>query len=157
MSRWKRFLEPRVRPLTHALMRQARGLTLGVRGLVTDDQGRILLVEHTYIHGWHLPGGGVEKRETAEMALERELVEEAGVRLTAPARLLSVHSNERHHPGDHVLIYHCPTWEPCRPTSRGEIRRRDWFAPDGLPDGASAGTRRRIAEVLDGRRPDLFW
>lgn len=157
MSRWKRFLEPRVRPLTHALMRQARGLTLGVRGLVTDDQGRILLVEHTYIHGWHLPGGGVEKRETAEMALERELVEEAGVRLTAPARLLSVHSNERHHPGDHVLIYHCPTWEPCRPTSRGEIRRRDWFAPDGLPDGASAGTRRRIAEMLDGRRPDLFW
>jgi len=154
---WKRRLEPRLRPLYQMLMRQTRGLTLGVRGLVTDPDGRVLLVEHTYVHGWYLPGGGVERRETAEAAVIRELREEAGVRVVAPPRLLSIHSNERTYRGDHVLFYRCEAWEPCEASAQGEIARIGWFAPDDLPEGTRPGHRRRIEEVFAARAPDVLW
>jgi hypothetical protein len=31
-------------------------MTLGVRGVAIDSAGRVLLVKHTYLHGWWLPG-----------------------------------------------------------------------------------------------------
>lgn len=154
---WKRRLEPGLRPLIRWFSRQSRGLTLGVRALVTDAEGRVLLVEHTYVHGWYLPGGGIERRETAETALARELVEEAGIRLTGPARLVSFHSNEAHFPGDHILVYHCDHWEPCEATSRGEISRVGWFAPDALPDGIKPGHRRRIEEAFGAGSAHPHW
>jgi ADP-ribose pyrophosphatase YjhB (NUDIX family) len=154
---WRRNVEPLLRPLIFAWFKLARGLTLGVRGIVTDGEGRVLLVEHSYVHGWHLPGGGVERGEMAAESLARELVEEAGVRLTGPARLLSIHSNHAHHPGDHVLVYRCEAWEPCPATSRGEIEQVGWFAPDALPEGTKPGHRRRIEEALAGREVGHDW
>lgn len=157
MSRLKRFLEPRLRPAWQLAMRQTRGLTLGVRAMVFDGQGRVLLVEHSYTPGWYLPGGGVERGETAEQALVRELEEEAGIRPDTRPVLLSMHSNARLFRGDHVLVYRVDLWTPCAPTSRGEILRVDWFDPRDPPAGTTAGARRRLAEALDGAPPDLFW
>ncbi len=154
---WKRRVEPVLRPLIRLHQRLTRGLTLGVRGLVIDTEGRVLLVEHTYTDGWFLPGGGVERGETAETSLARELVEEAGVRLTGPARLVSFHSNEANYPGDHLLVYRVEAWEPCEPTSRGEIADRGWFAPDALPEGIRPGHRRRIEEAFGVRPVDVLW
>lgn len=154
---WRRTVEPFLRPFVYGWFKLARGLTLGVRGVVTDAEGRVLLIEHTYVHGWYLPGGGVEKGETAITALERELVEEAGVRLTGPPRLLSLHSNHAHHPNDHVLVYRCPDWEPCPATSRGEVSQVGWFAIDALPEGLKPGHRRRVEEALLGHPPQDLW
>lgn len=157
MSSWKRTLEPRLRPLIHLAKRLLKGVTLGVRGVVIDAEGRVLLVEHTYTHGWYLPGGGVEPGETAEAALARELVEEVGVRLISPARLVSVHSNHANESRDHVLVYRCEHWEPCKATSRGEISQLGWFARDALPEGLRPGHRRRIEEAFGARAPDVLW
>ena len=154
---WKRRVEPFVRPAVKTWARLTRGLTLGVRGMVFDGEGRVLLIQHTYVHGWHLPGGGVEKHETVHEALERELVEEAGVRLAGPPSLLGIYSNRRVFRGDHVLIYRVDQWEACPQTSRGEIHAVEWFAPHALPDGVTNGTRKRIEEALGARPPDVFW
>lgn len=154
---WKRTVAPLVRPGLRAYARLTRAMTLGVRGAVFDSDGRVLLIQHTYVRGWHLPGGGVEKGETVQDALGRELVEEAGVRLTGPPSLIGIYSNGRAFRGDHVLIYRVDQWEACRQTSRGEIHCVDWFAPDALPDGVTSGTRRRIAEALGERAPDVVW
>lgn len=154
---WRRRVEPILRPLIFAWFKLSRGLTLGVRGIVRDGEGRVLLIEHTYTHGWFLPGGGVERGETAEQSLERELVEEAGVRLTGRARLVSVHSNEAYHRGDHVLVYLCEAWEPCPPTQKGEIHQIAWFHLDALPDTLKPGHRRRLAEVFGEHPPDAAW
>ena len=152
-----RRIEPFARPFLHAYARITRGLTLGVRGLVTDAEGRVLLVTHTYMPGWYMPGGGVELGETAEEALTREMVEEAGVRLTARPLLASVHSNHKSHRGDHVLIYRVTAWEPCQATQHGEIAAVDWFAPDNLPADLSPATRRRLGELLSGAETSLDW
>lgn len=154
---WLRRIEPWLRPLVRLYQRQTRGLTLGVRGLVINSQGEVLLVEHTYTHGWFLPGGGVERGETAEDALARELVEEAGVRLIQRPRLVSFHSNEVNYPGDHLLLYRVESWEPCEPTSRGEISDRGWFSPTALPEGIRPGHRRRIEEAFGARPVDVLW
>ncbi|MDR3512071.1 MAG: NUDIX domain-containing protein [Caulobacteraceae bacterium] len=154
---WRRRIEPFARPAFHWLARRLRGLTLGVRGLVVDDRGRVLLIQHTYTPGWHMPGGGVERGETAEQALGRELVEEAGVEILGRARLLSVHSNHAFFRGDHVLVYRIDRWRTCAATSRGEIHAVDWFAPDALPANVTAGTRRRIAEALGAAEHDPHW
>lgn len=123
-------------------------MTLGVRAITTDDQGRILLVKHTYLHGWWLPGGGVDRGETTHKAVVRELREEAGVITTSEPRLLSLHSNERFFPGDHVAVFHIDRFEVGERTSHGEIAEIGWFAPDALPDDTTKATRARIAEFM---------
>ncbi len=154
---WRRGLSPFVTPLFHRWWAISRGMTLGVRGLVTDPEGRVLLIEHTYVHGWYLPGGGVERGETAQEALSRELVEEAGIEATGPPVLVSVHSNHRRHRNDHVLLFRVPQWRKVEATSRGEILNLGWFAPDDLPETATPGTRARIAEVFEGEGAHPLW
>jgi 8-oxo-dGTP pyrophosphatase MutT (NUDIX family) len=154
---WRRRIEPFTRPLVYAFFRMARGLTLGVRAVVVDEAGKVLLIQHTYIKGWYLPGGGVERGETAETAVVRELQEEAGVRALSRPRLLSAHSNEVLHPGDHVLVYRIEAWEPCASDAEGEIHAVGWFGLNDLPEETTKATRRRIAEALQSADTDPMW
>ena len=149
--------ERMIRPFYQAYSRRRRGMTLGVRGLVLDGDGRVLLVRHTYSRGWHMPGGGVERGETAAAAMERELMEEAGIKILRPLELVSIHSAEAHFRGDHILLYRVPAWEARTPTQTGEIAEIRWFSPGALPDGPTAGTRKRLAEALGGGAPHPHW
>ena len=69
MNRVQQAFEPTIRRAFHLYWRWARGVTLGVRGLVIDKDQKIFLVTHTYAPGWQLPGGGVEPGETMAEAL----------------------------------------------------------------------------------------
>lgn len=56
--------------------------TVGTIGLVTRDGTSVLLVRPSYRNGWLPPGGFLGKGETPLVALEREIEEELGVRMT---------------------------------------------------------------------------
>ena len=138
--------------------RFGRGMTLGVRGMLLKDDG-IVLVRHSYLPGWYLPGGGVEAGESLYEALERELREEAGAVLSRPAELFGVYRNKRSDPRDHVALYVCRHWEQPEPPKvpNLEIRACEIFSLDGLPEDATAGTKARIAEVHGGLDPAADW
>ncbi len=140
------------------LWRVTRGLTLGAQGVVIDARSRVLLVRHRYTPGWHFPGGGVERGETIAQALARELFEEAGIVLTAPAELHGMFSQGINFPGDHIAVYIVRAWEqPTPPPLNMEIAEQGFFAPDDLPRGASAGATARLAEIFDGADMSEMW
>jgi ADP-ribose pyrophosphatase YjhB (NUDIX family) len=135
----------------------SRGMTLGVRGMAIDSEGRVLLVKHTYLHGWWLPGGGVERGQTCEDALIRELREEAGLIIEGRPVLISVHANERFFRGDHVLVYRIDRFSMTGRTSHGEIADIGWFDPADLPEDTHRATRDRLAEMFDGADIATSW
>ena len=157
MTTWRTRIEPFTRPLFFAHARASRGMTLGVRGVAVDGDGQVLLVKHTYLHGWWLPGGGVERGQTAEAALVREMREEAGLIVEGRPQLLSVHANERHFRGDHVLVYRIDRFSMTDRTSHGEIADIGWFAPDALPEDTHRATSARLAEVFGGEEVNPVW
>ncbi|MFZ5391801.1 MAG: NUDIX domain-containing protein [Patescibacteria group bacterium] len=57
-----------------------RPVTFGVRIILIND-GKILLVRHTYLPDWMLPGGAVEYQEDFSTAIKRELREELNISL----------------------------------------------------------------------------
>jgi 8-oxo-dGTP pyrophosphatase MutT (NUDIX family) len=126
-----------------------RGMTLGVRAAVFDSADRVLLVRHSYVPGWYFPGGGVEPGETLVEALDRELMEEGGIALDAPAELFGLYLNRTMSRRDHVAFFVARTWrqEKSPRVPNLEIVDCGFFAPDALPEAASEATRRRLAEI----------
>jgi len=151
----------RVRILTrllHLFFRFSRGMTLGVRGMVLDPQGRIFLVRHSYIPGWHMPGGGVEVGESVTDALAKELREEGNIELTGPVELHNVYYNAQTSKRDHVALYVVRHFRQTAPRlADAEIIETGFFARDALPSGTTKTTLRRLAEVLDGVTAERLW
>jgi len=154
----RRALEPALRRVLHTYWRFARAMTLGVRALVIDEEGRIFLVKHSYVSGWHLPGGGVEAGETLSEALARELQEEGNIELTAPPQLHGLFFNCRDSQRDHVALFVVRAFrQSAAPVPGREIVGHGFFALDTLPDDTTAATRARIIEVLGGAPVSERW
>src|SRR5262245_52920470 len=142
LDRTRRALEPALRRLMHVYWRFARAMTLGVRALVVDDEGRIFLVRHSYVSGWHLPGGGVEAGETLAQAVARELREEGNIEVTAPPQLHGMFFNTRASRRDHVAVFVVRDFrQTAAPVPDREIRAAGFFALDALPNDTTASTR----------------
>lgn len=142
----------------HTYWRFSRGMTLGVRAAVLDGENRVFLIRHTYVPGWHLPGGGVETGETVLDALTRELHEEACIAMDEPPVLAGVFFNHRISRRDHVLVYvirRFTVLEEKKPDR--EIAEAGFFPLDRLPEGTTAATRRRLAEILEGQPLSATW
>lgn len=53
-------------------------VTIGVFGIIVDEQGRVLLCHRCDYDIWNLPGGGLEKGESPWQGVVREVKEETG-------------------------------------------------------------------------------
>jgi 8-oxo-dGTP pyrophosphatase MutT (NUDIX family) len=116
------------------------------------------LLRHTYTPGWHFPGGGVEKNETAARAMVRELKEEAGIEAAEKdLQLVSIHANHAFFPNDHVLLFRVNKWTQGEATSRGEIAEIRFVDPLNPPEGVSKGTNNRLKEVFRAQAVSELW
>lgn len=145
--------------LFHLYFVLRRPMTLGVRGLVYDRaKDSVFLIRHTYVPGWQLPGGGVEKNEDVLYALTRELAEEGNIEITGPARLLSIHHNRQASPRDHVALYLIEDFRQSSPKLPDmEIAEAGFFPVSALPADTTPATLRRINEALREAPASPHW
>ena len=138
--------------------RLTRSLTLGAQAVIRDEAGRVLLVKHGYKPGWGFPGGGVERGEGAWEALVRELDEEVAVIPRERAALFGLYTNFERFPGDHIALYVVGAYDrPRIPEPNAEIVEQRFFDPSQMPADTTAGTRRRIAELISGTAISSVW
>lgn len=140
-----------------ALVRQS--VIMGVRVVVFDGADGVFLVRHSYTPGWHFPGGGVDKGETCRMAAIREVREEAGLTLRGEIPLLGVYLNRAMASRNHVAVYVAREFDRIAdPKPDWEIVERGFFPLGALPEGTTASTRARLAEIAgDGAAPSEIW
>lgn len=111
-----------------------------VRGGVFDPRGRVLLVREIADHcRWTLPGGWCDVLETPTQAVEREVGEEAGIRVSA-VHLAAVIDRDQwpHEPvyDRHIykLFFVCEPQGAVDPAySSDETSELGWFSVDALP------------------------
>lgn len=115
-----------------------RKLQVGVKAVIEDDQGRVLLMKKAYAHvsekkaSWDIPGGRIEPGETLHEALARELQEETGMELVAVKQILYV-QDILSNPELHVVRV------TYLVTAKGDITISDehagyeWFRRDEIP------------------------
>lgn len=128
----------------------------GASAVVEDGQGRVLLVRHSYIGGWQLPGGGVAGGEPPELAVVRELEEEVGlVESTAP-EFIALYSRKILWVGNLIVLYRLRNARiDFKPNM--EVREAKFFDPAALPQGTSEATRRRLAELFGKTPRTPYW
>lgn len=130
--------------------------TRGARAILVSPEGQVLLVRHTYVAGWFLPGGACERGEGDEAALRREIQEELGLEfggtISVHGRFLNVAEFKR----DTVTVFIIRGITAPVGTS-AEIAEWGFFDPRHLPQETSPGTRRRIAEWLSDQPVSEAW
>jgi ADP-ribose pyrophosphatase YjhB (NUDIX family) len=144
--------------LMHLIWRFTRPMTLGVRGICLNDQNEVFLIRHSYVQGWHLPGGGVETGETLEEALGKELREEGNIILTNTPQLFAVYLNIKASKRDHVFVYVVKNFTQAGfPKPNMEIIEHGWFALDKIPETTTHSTKLRLHEALYNKKPQPHW
>ncbi len=124
-----------------------RPVIFGVRVLLVKE-GRVLLIRHTYRSGWHLPGGGVKRGETVEMAARREVREETGAEM-GKVELAGVFANFDNYASGHNILFLCEDFEMVGSPDR-EIAEARFFSQPELPADMFPGHRRKAEEILGG-------
>ena len=129
---------------------------IAVVAAVITDRGRVLLGQrpegHHLAGKWEFPGGKLEKGETPEAALERELREELGVTAEI-GRILDAIPVTGGSRDDLLLLFYearIASGEP-RPIEEAQVR---YFAPEELSSLDLAETDRRFIRRFIERAGD---
>jgi ADP-ribose pyrophosphatase YjhB (NUDIX family) len=120
--------------------------TVTVGGLIFDDTGRILLLEHVFRSdaGWGIPGGFLSHGEHPDEALRRELREEISVELEDVNVMFTRTLGQ---PRQVEIYFRARMVGNPRPSSI-EIKRAEWFPLDKLPPDLPGDQRRLIERAV---------
>ena len=143
--------------LMHKAFIVTRGMTMGVRAACFDEEGRIFLVRHTYVPGWYMPGGGMERGETALQTLHKELREEGNLEVLGVPELFHVYLNRNASKRDHVLFYKVNVNQTAPRAADYEIAESGFFALDALPPEVTQATARRLQELSGKIEKGEYW
>ncbi len=105
--------------------------TIGVVGVILDQRGGVLVVEHV-LHPdipWGLPGGWIGADEDPAAAVARELKEE----LQLAVKVIRVLHIRKSFPNHIDMSFLCETQSAVGKLSC-ELLDHSWLAPDDLPD-----------------------
>ncbi len=106
------------------------GYNVGVGGAVVDD-GRLLLVRRASRRGrgnWQIPGGFVEQNETMELAVVREVEEEAGVKTTVQG-VLGIRNRYDEEGGNSIYVVMLLSPKSGEPSpDMKEVDRAEYFS-----------------------------
>lgn len=122
--------------------------TASAGAVVTDPEGRVLLLEHIFrpSSGWGIPGGFLEPGEDPAEAVRREVLEETGI----PIRCIEFRTVRSH--GSHLEFIYSAEAGGGGEILSPEIVSLAWFAPDSLPEEMHPLQKATVKAVL---RPDV--
>lgn len=105
--------------------------TIGVVGVVLDQRGHVLVVEHVLHpdYPWGLPGGWIGADEDPAAAVARELKEE----LQLAVNVIRVLHIAKSFPNHIDISFLCESQSASGKLSF-ELLDHKWFAPDKLPN-----------------------
>ncbi len=120
-----------------------------IAGIIRNSRGEILLCQRSFgqLEGlWEFPGGKIEKGETPEQCLEREVREELDIIVHAERVYRVVHASYDH--GDFLLIAFLAAYREgtVRLSVHSAVR---WVAPDQLLAYPLADANIPIAKALE--------
>lgn len=119
--------------ILHTYFWITRGLTLGARVAIFNKDHEVLLLKHTYISGWYLPGGGVEPGERIQDTAAREVFEETSLKNIKLSDQYEIYHNKYVSKSDYVALFHAITDEVPECKSTLEIAEVRFFKIDELP------------------------
>ncbi len=130
-------------------------VALAACALVERD-GKILLVRHSYVRGWLLPGGGVGRGEPPVEAVLRELKEEIGLVRSSPPEFVGLYARRAGWATNVIALYRIGDAEFIfKPNF--EIREVRFADPVAPPDGTPPSVRRRLSEFARLQPPSANW
>lgn len=132
------------------LQRWLGASTAGVRILLFNQKREVMLVKHTYVDGWHFPGGGVNHCEPLHVGATRELEEETGIIALEKPRLFNIYVHEIYGVTDYPTLFIIDMFkENPQAKLSPEILEAKWFSLDDLPKDITPSTKRCLDEFFD--------
>lgn len=123
---------------------------------LVERDGKVLLVRHSYVAGWLLPGGGVARGEPAERAVIREMKEEIGLERCAPPELFGLYSRKTGWATNVIVLYRLRDAEfTFKPNA--EIREIQFADPANPPEGTPRSVATRLKEFAGLQPRSPFW
>jgi 8-oxo-dGTP pyrophosphatase MutT (NUDIX family) len=130
-----------------------RPVRTGVRVMLIE-QDKVWLVKQTYMPGWFMPGGGLQRGETLAQAARREAFEETGADL-GEIKLMGVYTSFTEWKTDHNIVFLCKDFKITGKPDN-EIAEARAFHLNELPSGLWPGHRRRLEEYQAGAASPQF-
>ena len=126
--------------------------TIGVFGIIFNEQNQVLLCHRQDYDLWNLPGGGMEINESPVECLKREFKEELGVEIRT-SKLMGVYTKPEQ--TEIVFSFVCQLGA-VEINLNDEADKYAYFSIDQLPSNISPKQVARIKDALENFNEVVF-